>query len=438
MNTIIKKLAVMATALVSAVTFSAASITYTNNSDRSITASAAATYLTNSQITAKLTALKSRYPNGSKWLTPNTVKYGGKQCYAFARQLAVDVFGTYPTTNVVYAKDGDKNNGWTAIRNAGKVILEPGDIIRSDYNSHTAMIWKIEGNTVYVAQCYGSQNNKINWGTFWGEHNKVTIKDLLGAGFNGVWKHPGGTIPNKKVKPSTSKLTANTSLITKGGSISFTASSDTGTAYTIGIDKSGKRWKTAAMPNGKLTVSFNEEGSYTAYVTASNSAGYCDSAKISFTVKIVNQREQNIDRNSALYFPKYSGNSKSIVDALNSLGINSNFSYRKSIAAANSIGSPYTGSATENTKMLNLLKQGKLKRPENSTTNNTRSTKKYFPKYTGSSGSIVEALKAVGADSSYAFRQKIAAANDVNSYSGTLKQNVLLLNKLKNGTLVKP
>ncbi|SFD37171.1 RICIN domain-containing protein [Ruminococcus albus] len=42
------------------------------------------------------------------------------------------------------------------------------------------------------------------------------------------------------------------------------------------------------MPNGKLTVGFNEEGSYTAYVTASNSAGGLDSAKISFTVKKYN------------------------------------------------------------------------------------------------------------------------------------------------------
>lgn len=279
MKNIIKKLAVMATALISAVTFSAASINYSNYADESIIASAAS--LTNSQITAKLTELQSKYPNGSKWLTTNTVKYGGKQCYAFARQLAVDVFGSYPEKNVVNAVDGEKSNGWTAYRIASKVTLEPGDIIRSDYNAHSAMIWKVEGNYVYVGQCFGSQNNKVNWGAFWGNHKRATVSELLGAGFNGVWKHPG----YKVVKPTKSKLSANATSISTGGSITFTASSDTATCYTIGIDKSGKRWKTANMPNGKLTVSFNEEGSYTAYVTASNSAGGLDSAKISFAVK---------------------------------------------------------------------------------------------------------------------------------------------------------
>ena len=158
----------------------------------------AATNLTNSQITAKLTSLQSKYKNGSYWISPSTQKYGGYQCYAFARQLAVDVFGSYPAKNVVNAVDGEKSNGWTAYRTASKVTLEPGDIIRSDYNSHTAMIWKIEENYVYVGQCFGSQNDKINWGAFWGNHKRATVSELLGAGFNGVWKHPGYTekVPN--------------------------------------------------------------------------------------------------------------------------------------------------------------------------------------------------------------------------------------------------
>ena len=59
------------------------------------------------------------------------------------------------------------------------------------------------------------------------------------------------------------------------------------------------------------------------------------------------------------YYPKYTGKSNSIVDALKSLGIDSSFSHRKQIAALNGMSS-YSGTAAENTKMLSLLKKGLL------------------------------------------------------------------------------
>lgn len=61
------------------------------------------------------------------------------------------------------------------------------------------------------------------------------------------------------------------------------------------------------------------------------------------------------------YYPRYKGSSDSIVVALNSLGINSSFTNRKKIALKNGI-SNYSGTASQNTKMLNLLKSGKLKK----------------------------------------------------------------------------
>ena len=62
------------------------------------------------------------------------------------------------------------------------------------------------------------------------------------------------------------------------------------------------------------------------------------------------------------YYPKYSGKSTSIVSALNSLTIGSSFANRKKIANANGI-KLYVGTAAQNTKLLNLLKQGKLIKP---------------------------------------------------------------------------
>lgn len=133
-------------------------------------------------------------------------------------------------------------------------------------------------------------------------------------------------------------------------------------------------------------------------------------------------------------FKKYTGNSGSIVTALNSIGVDSSYNYRKKIAAANDI-SNYAGTASQNTALLNKLKAGTLKKPGSVATTTTVT---YFKKYTGSSGSIVTALNAIGADSSYSYRKKIAQANGISNYSGTASQNTTLLKKLKNGTLKKP
>ena len=62
------------------------------------------------------------------------------------------------------------------------------------------------------------------------------------------------------------------------------------------------------------------------------------------------------------YFPQYKGLTVSIVNALNSIGATSTFAYRTKIAKANGIFN-YSGTAEQNTKMLSLLKRGKLIKP---------------------------------------------------------------------------
>lgn len=61
---------------------------------------------------------------------------------------------------------------------------------------------------------------------------------------------------------------------------------------------------------------------------------------------------------------KYLSNSNykgvSIVDALKQIKVDSSYNYRSKLAKANGINN-YRGTAEQNTKMLNLLKQGKLK-----------------------------------------------------------------------------
>lgn len=60
------------------------------------------------------------------------------------------------------------------------------------------------------------------------------------------------------------------------------------------------------------------------------------------------------------YYPKYKGLSISIVDTLHAVGVkDTSMTHRKSIAKANGIKS-YKGTASQNLKMLKLLKSGKL------------------------------------------------------------------------------
>lgn len=52
--------------------------------------------------------------------------------------------------------------------------------------------------------------------------------------------------------------------------------------------------------------------------------------------------------------------------------------------------------------------------------------------------SIVDALKDIGENSSFAYRKKIACANGIPFYRGTEKENVKLLSLLRTGMLIRP
>ena len=125
-------------------------------------------------------------------------------------------------------------------------------------------------------------------------------------------------------------------------------------------------------------------------------------------------------------------NSTSIVDGLKSIGVDSSISNRKKIAAANGI-SNYTGTAEQNTKLLSLAKQGKLKKAGSSTS--CPASGSYYKKF--NSTSIVDGLKSIGVDSSFVNRKKIAKANGISNYEGTASQNNKLCSLAKQGKLKK-
>ncbi len=106
-------------------------------------------------------------------------------------------------------------------------------------------------------------------------------------------------------------------------------------------------------------------------------------------------------------------NGSSIVDYLNSIGVNSSFANRAKLAKQYGI-SGYSGTATQNTQLLNAMRNGKTAKKGDQKTN-----------------SIVDYLKSIGESSSFANRKKLAAKYGIKNYSGTAAQNTQLLKKLR-------
>lgn len=100
-------------------------------------------------------------------------------------------------------------------------------------------------------------------------------------------------------------------------------------------------------------------GNGTSRKTKLQAAGYDYDAVQAAVNAILSGNKASKPVSTVKYYKKYTGKSNSLVDALKSLKIDSAFSNRKKIAKANGI-TLYLGTGAQNTKLLNLLKQGKL------------------------------------------------------------------------------
>lgn len=124
----------------------------------------------------------------------------------------------------------------------------------------------------------------------------------------------------------------------------------------------------------------------------------------------------------------YTGNS--IVDYLNSLGKASDFATRKQLAALYDIPN-YTGTAAQNTKLLQLMRGD----------SGASAASEYYPKYTGSSYGIDTVFAAIGVQTvyrgSWKNRKTVAAKNGISNYTGTAAQNTKLITLARQGKLKK-
>ncbi|MBC1474895.1 M15 family peptidase [Listeria grandensis] len=106
----------------------------------------------------------------------------------------------------------------------------------------------------------------------------------------------------------------------------------------------------------------------------------------------------------------------SIVDYLNSKKIDSSMANRKKLAAKYGIAN-YTGTAAQNTALLNKLKAGAVP------------SKPVQSGYKGTS--LVDYLKSVKKASDYSSRSKYATQYGIKDYKGSTSQNLQLLKKMR-------
>lgn len=128
-----------------------------------------------------------------------------------------------------------------------------------------------------------------------------------------------------------------------------------------------KRMQIATDPNEKykpamanIAWQYTSKGRFPKIISSGNS-GNVD-LNVLYKEPAAKKLEENTKKpikKKITYYPRYKGKSSSIVDALKVSGINPSKNNRKKIAALNGIKN-YSGTAAQNTRLLNLLKKGKL------------------------------------------------------------------------------
>lgn len=127
------------------------------------------------------------------------------------------------------------------------------------------------------------------------------------------------------------------------------------------------RMQIATNPNAEykptmanIAWQYTSKGRFPKIISSGNSGNF--DLNVLYKEPVAKKVEENTKKpvkKKTVYYPKYKGKSKSLVDALKSLKINSSKKNREKIATLNGIKN-YKGSASQNTKLINLLKRGKL------------------------------------------------------------------------------
>ena len=136
------------------------------------------------------------------------------------------------------------------------------------------------------------------------------------------------------------------------------------------------------------------------------------------------------------YYPKCGSSYTTFYAAMDSIGVSCDWSLHTRIAAINGI-TGFTGTAAQNTQLLNLLKAGKLLNPDYTGAASSVTTQ-YYPKCDSSYSTFYAAMDSIGVSCDWELHCRIAASNGITGFTGTAEQNTNLLNLLKAGKLINP
>lgn len=158
----------------------------------------------------------------------------------------------------------------------------------------------------------------------------------------GILKTLGITTNNTPTTPTTNNTNTNDTPVTP---------------YTVKITSDDGYLNVREQPNDKSNIITTVKNGEVYTIVAENGkwgklksgVGYIH---LGFTTKTT-------ATNTISYYPACDKNCKSIVDGLNSIGVDSSFNNRKKIAQKNNIHN-YKGTATQNNQMLSRLKAGRL------------------------------------------------------------------------------
>lgn len=199
------------------------------------------------------------------WCGCNSFNNQSIQCFGFAEKLAYDVFGTNPSRT------------WTKSYSLSNV--RAGDIIRYKNNGHSIFVTNVSGNTITYADCNSDGHCKIRWGATISKSNVTGLSYVQHANnYNDVSQ-------TSQSKPSNVVLSKNQYWYDIKDTIVLTPSANNASTYWICIQKDGKSVINTQI-NGSYRFSADKwgYGSYYAWISAVNSAGYTDSAGITFSV----------------------------------------------------------------------------------------------------------------------------------------------------------
>lgn len=165
------------------------------------------------------------------------------------------------------------------------------------------------------------------------------------------------TAPVATIKPTTNTTTSATASTIKVGDI---VNINSGSKYynstkVVPSWVIKKSWYVISVNGNRVVLGKSFDGKN----TLNSALNIADLKVVTATANIVTSATAP----KVTYYPKYTGTTTSIATALKSIGVDNSFANRKKIAVANGIVKSsilYLGTATQNSKMLKLLKKGEL------------------------------------------------------------------------------